>query len=85
MKCSPSREGFGWGRRDVITQPDVFVLAPEDAVLGRWAEVRHVPLIAEVLSPSARFPMIERERLNWHPAGASLPLVIELTALFAKP
>ncbi len=126
------REGFGevfsvgcdltWGRRDVITQPDVFVLAPENAVLDRWAEVRHVPLIAEVLSPStarydrfgkrlvyrdqgvatywiidadecsvevwtpdAQFPMIERERLTWHPAGASLPLVIELTALFAKP
>ena len=111
-----------WGRRDVITQPDVFVLTPEDVVLDRWAEVRNVPLIAEVLSPStahhdrfgkrlvyrdegvslywiidadecsierwtpeAQFPVIERERLTWHPVGASQPLVIELTALFAKP
>lgn len=74
-----------WGRRDVITQPDVFVLAPEDAALDRWAEVRRVPLIAEVLSPSAQFPMVERVRLTWHPAEASQPLVIELAALFAKP
>ena len=43
---------LSWGRRDVITQPDVFVLSLEDSGIDQWAEVRHVPLIAEVLSPS---------------------------------
>ena len=43
---------LSWGRRDVITQSDVFVLSIEDGGIDRWADVRHVPLIAEVLSPS---------------------------------
>jgi len=43
-----------WGRRDVITQPDVFAVGPEDCGFKRWADVRRVPLIAEVLSPSTK-------------------------------
>lgn len=43
---------LSWGRRDVITQPDVFVLSLKDSGIDRWADVHHVPLIAEVLSPS---------------------------------
>lgn len=124
------REGVGevfgvpadltWGRQDVITQPDIFVVAREDAGFQHWAEVRRVPLIAEVLSPStkchdrfgkrlvysdqrvdvywildaeedfaevwtpdAQFPVVERQRLTWYPAGASAPLVIDLAALLA--
>ncbi len=41
-----------WGRTDVLTQPDVFVLSPEDARLKEWSDVRHVMLAAEVGSPS---------------------------------
>ena len=54
------REGLGrvfctsadlsWGRKDVITQPDVFVL--DQKKVKSWADVRNVPLVAEVLSPS---------------------------------
>ncbi len=110
-----------WGRRDVITQPDVFVVGPEDRGFKRWADVRRVPLIAEVLSPStkrhdrfgkrlvyreqrvdvywildaeeasaevwtpdAQFPVIERERLTWYPTGASAPLLIDLATLLAN-
>lgn len=40
-----------WGRNDVLTQPDVFVLAPQDCDVARWEDVRNVPL-AEVLSIS---------------------------------
>ena len=40
-----------WGRNDVLTQPDVFVLAPQDCDVARWEDVRNVPL-AEVLSTS---------------------------------
>lgn len=43
---------LSWGRDDVLTQPDVFVVAPEDAGLGNWSAVRHVALAAEVASPS---------------------------------
>ena len=38
----------------------------------------------EVWTPDARFPQVERERLAWHPAGASVPLTLELADLF-KP
>ncbi len=43
---------ISWGRNDVLTQPDVFVLPPEHRGIERWSEVRHIPLIAEVLSKS---------------------------------
>ncbi len=112
---------LSWGRRDVITQPDIFVMAPDELSHGEWAKVRNVPLVVEILSPStarhdrfgkrviyreqgvqtywiidadagvvevwtpdAQFPVIEHERLSWHPTGATSPLVIDLAALFAK-
>jgi Uma2 family endonuclease len=40
---------------------------------------------AEIWTPEAHFPVIERERLVWHPDGANEPLVIALDALFAEP
>ncbi len=36
----------------------------------------------EVWRPSAEFPVLERERLVWHPAGAPLPFELDLEALF---
>ncbi len=111
---------LSWGRSDVLTQPDVFVLPSEYRRGAEWVDVRHVPLVAEVLSPStarydrfnkrlayrdvgvpmywildadervaevwtpdARFPRIELDLLIWHPASASVPLMIDLAALFA--
>jgi Uma2 family endonuclease len=41
--------------------------------------------IAEVWTPEAHFPTIERERLAWLPEGASEPLTIALDELFAEP
>lgn len=41
-----------WGRQDVLAQPDVFVVGAEDAGFRSWQDVRHVPLVVEVLSPS---------------------------------
>ncbi len=112
---------LSWGRSDVLTQPDVFVLPPEYRNGAEWVDVRHVPLVAEVLSPStarydrfnkrlayrdvgipaywildadecfaevwtpdARFPRIERETLLWHPSQASEPLPVDLATLFAE-
>ncbi len=36
----------------------------------------------EVWMPDIEFPLLERERLLWHPAGAVQPFVLPLTALF---
>ena len=43
---------LSWGRPDVLTQPDIFVLPPEHRSIEKWSEVRHSPLIVEVLSKS---------------------------------
>ncbi len=36
----------------------------------------------EVWTPDMRFPTIERERLVWHPTGATTPYTLELSELF---
>jgi Uma2 family endonuclease len=113
---SPSE--ISWGP-DVLVQPDVFVVTPEEARTLDWAKVRRLMLIAEVLSPSttrndrftkrrryqeegvprywivdadehqvevwtpgAAFPAFERERLVWHPEGATTPFTLGLDELF---
>jgi Uma2 family endonuclease len=43
---------ISWGR-DVLVQPDVFVVPLEEARLQDWAKIRHLLLAAEVLSPSS--------------------------------
>ena len=40
---------------------------------------------AEAWTPDAHFPAIERERIVWHPDGASAPFVAPLPELFATP
>ncbi|HEX5387279.1 MAG TPA: Uma2 family endonuclease, partial [Gemmatimonadales bacterium] len=37
---------------------------------------------AEIWTPANLFPRIERERLAWHPAGASQPFTLALAELF---
>jgi len=41
--------------------------------------------VVEVWTSDAHFPVVERERLVWHPEGADEPLVIALADLFAEP
>jgi Uma2 family endonuclease len=36
----------------------------------------------EIWTPSDEFPLLERERLIWHPAGAPRPFELDLQALF---
>lgn len=38
--------------------------------------------VAEVWTPEAGLPVIERERLVWHPAGASTQFTLDLSELF---
>jgi Uma2 family endonuclease len=36
----------------------------------------------EVWTPDVHFPALDRERLTWHPTGATTPFVLELAELF---
>ena len=38
--------------------------------------------IVEVWTPESAFPVVERERVTWHPTPASEPLLIDLAELF---
>jgi Uma2 family endonuclease len=103
----------------VLVSPDILVVPLDEARTLDWAQMQHLMLIAEVLSPSTArfdrftkrrryqeadvplywivdpdkhqvevwtptdsFPRFERERLLWHPAGATESLLVELNQLF---
>lgn len=54
---------ISWGP-DTLVQPDLFVIAPEDANAGDWARVRRLSLVVEVLSPAtARFDRFQKRSL----------------------
>ena len=104
---------------DILVQPDIFVAPLPETSADNWASIRHLLLVAEVLSPSTaradRFakrvayqeagfplywivdgdqrvievwtadaivPVIERDRVVWHPHGAGQAFVLELRDLF---
>ena len=62
--CSTSPADISWGP-DVLVQPDVFVVAPDEARTLTWSRVRTLLLVAEVLSPSTA-------RRRPHPQAAAL-------------
>jgi Uma2 family endonuclease len=54
---------ISWGP-DILVQPDILVIAPEDANAGNWASVRQLALVVEVLSPAtARFDRFQKRAL----------------------
>lgn len=55
---------LSFGRDDVLVQPDIFVLRPEDASLTEWSTVGRLLLAIEILSPStARHDRFTKRRL----------------------
>ena len=53
-----------FGRDDVLVQPDIFVLRPEDASFTSWDTVGRLLLAIEILSPStARHDRFTKRRL----------------------
>jgi len=74
----------------------VEILSPSSVRYDRFTkrrlyQEREVPLywivdgdarFVEVWRPEDRFPVIERERLVWHPVGAGAPFAIPLAELF---
>jgi Uma2 family endonuclease len=61
---------------DTLVQPDVFVIAPQEAYAGAWSKVRTLTLVAEVLSPStARNDRFQKRRLYQSQGVGTLWLV----------
>jgi Uma2 family endonuclease len=117
----PSPADISWAP-DVLVQPDLFVVAIDEARTFDWNRMRTLLLVVEVLSPStsrydrftkrrvyqeygvpwywivdiqaraaeiwtpdATSPTLERERLVWQPQGAAEPLVIPLADVLPPP
>ncbi len=108
---------ISWGR-DVLVQPDVFVVPVDQARTLDWIHLQTLLLVVEVLSPStaradrflkrlryreagvplywivdadnhsveiwtptAEFPLVERDRLVWHPPLAPEPFTVSIDEL----
>lgn len=68
---------ISWGRPDVTAQPDVFVVAKEDAGVCSWEQMRRFLLFVEVLSPStSRHDRFTKRRL-YQDEGVPLYWIID--------
>jgi Uma2 family endonuclease len=67
---------ISWGR-DVLVQPDVFVVAAEEARTLTWSRVRTLLLVAEVLSPSTTRGDRMLKRLRYREAGVPVYWVVD--------
>jgi Uma2 family endonuclease len=88
-------ETLDWARVQTLLLV-VEILSPSSVRVDRFAKRRlyqevNVPLYwivdtenrhVECWTPDAVTPAVERERLAWHPSGASAPCSIELASLF---
>ena len=63
---------ISWGRRDVLVQPDVFVVAREEVRTEDWAKMRTLLLVIEVLSPSTSRADRFVKRRRYQEAGVPL-------------
>jgi len=81
------REGVGvvlaapadisWGSRDVLVQPDVFVVSRREARTERWQAIRTLFLAVEVLSPSSRRADRITKRRLYQEKGVSTYWVVD--------
>ncbi len=67
---------ISWGR-DVLVQPDVFVVQAEEARTLEWSRMRSLALVAEVLSPSTARADRFLKRLRYREAGIPIYWVID--------
>jgi Uma2 family endonuclease len=67
---------ISWGT-DVLVQPDVFVVAAEEARTLTWSRVRTLLLVAEVLSPSTTRGDRILKRLRYREAGVPVYWVVD--------
>jgi Uma2 family endonuclease len=67
---------ISWGR-DVLVQPDLFVVSSDEARTLTWASMRTLLLVAEVLSPSSARGDRFLKRLRYREAGVPLYWVVD--------
>ncbi len=67
---------ISWGS-DVLVQPDVFVVSPEEARTLTWSRMRTLLLVAEVLSPSTSKGDRFLKRVRYREAGVPLYWVVD--------
>jgi Uma2 family endonuclease len=72
--CSPA--DISWGP-DVLVQPDVFVLPPEEVRTLTWSRMQTLLLVAEVLSPSSTRGDRFLKRVRYREAGVPLYWVVD--------
>jgi Uma2 family endonuclease len=67
---------ISWGR-DVLLQPDVFVVPVEQARALDWKAIRDLLLVAEVLSPSTPRPDRFTKRRRYQEARVPLYWIVD--------
>ena len=67
---------ISWGR-DVLVQPDVFVVDPDEARTLDWSRMRTLLLVAEVLSPSTSKGDRFLKRIRYREAGVPLYWIVD--------
>jgi Uma2 family endonuclease len=67
---------ISWGR-DVLVQPDIFVVPHDEVRTLTWGRMRTLLLIAEVLSPSSARGDRFLKRLRYREAGVPLYWVVD--------
>jgi len=69
---------ISWGR-DVLVQPDVFVVPVDEARTGDWSRLRSLLLVIEVLSPSTTRADRFTKRRRYQEAGVPLYWIVDGT------
>jgi Uma2 family endonuclease len=67
---------ISWGP-DVLVQPDVFVVDPDEARTLTWSRMQTLLLVAEVLSPSSSRGDHVLKRIRYREAGVPLYWVVD--------
>lgn len=67
---------ISWGR-DVLVQPDVFVVTTEEARTREWSRIRSLLLVAEVLSPGTGRADRFAKRRRYQEAGVPAYWVVD--------
>ena len=62
---------------DTLVQPDVFVVAPQDAYDTEWEEMRSLRLVAEVLSPSTARHDRNQKRALYQANGVAMIWLVD--------
>lgn len=74
MLTSPA--DISWGR-DVLVQPDVFVIPRDEAATRDWARLRTLLLVVEVLSPSTARADRFTKRRRYQEAGVPVYWIVD--------